>query len=81
VGWIFSLCANNLTSPLSNDRSGSASKEAFELSVRPSPLAYRCELGTARSWRWSWYFICKYIKLDMLEWHLAHASLQTKHDD
>lgn len=70
-GGLFSLYANNLTSPLSNYRSGSASTEAFVLSVRPSPLVYRCELGTARSWRWSWYFISTYIKLGMLEWHLT----------
>lgn len=74
-GGLFSLYANNSTSPLSNYRFGSASTEAFVLSVRPSPLVYRCELGTARSWRWSWYFISTYIKLGMLEWHLTrHLS-------
>lgn len=57
MGWIFSQCANNLTSTLSNYRAGSVSREAFVLSLRPSPRVCRCELGTAWSWRWSWYFV------------------------
>lgn len=60
MGWIFSQCANNLTSTLSNYRAGSVSREAFVLSLRPSPRVCRCELGTAWSWRWSWYFTSEY---------------------